>query len=96
MNLIYIYIYIYIYCICISEAVQVKHELSKRRKESTFQDKYRCYNTECVMTTELYRLMKLMSDMFGTQNVQWSANMDKVEISVDTSVATVDPTTLVC
>ena len=48
------------------------------------------------MTTELYRLMKLMSDMFGTQNVQWSANMDKVEISVDTSVATVDPTTLVC
>ena len=40
--------------------------------------------------------MKLMSDMFGTQNVQWSTNMDKVEISVDTSVATVDPTTLVC
>ena len=53
-------------------------------------------NTECVMTAEFYRLMKLMSDMFGTQNVQWSTNLDKVEISVDTSVATVDPRTLVC
>ena len=40
--------------------------------------------------------MKLMSDMFGTQNVQWSTNLDKVEISVDTSVATVDPSTLLC
>ena len=28
------------YCVCISEAVQVKHELSKRRKDTSFQEKY--------------------------------------------------------
>lgn len=44
----------------------------------------------------LFRLLKLMREMFGPHNVNWSKEKeDHIEISVDSNLALLDPSTLV-
>ena len=53
------------------------------------------YITVCVRVC-VHRAMKLMKEMYGSQHVKWYQDTsDKIEITVDNSVATVDTTTLV-
>ena len=46
--------------------------------------------------THTHRLLKLMREMFGPQNVNWShEDQEKIEICVDSNKALLDPTTMV-
>ena len=43
-----------------------------------------------------HRLLKLMREMFGPQNANWSReDQEKIEICVDSNTALLDPATLV-
>ena len=46
--------------------------------------------------THTHRLLKLMREMFGPQNANWSReDQEKIEICVDSNTALLDPATLV-
>lgn len=60
--------------------VAVKEEGSRRKRESSFPD----------------RLLKLMREMFGVENVNWSREEEeKIEIIVDSNLAVLNTGTLV-
>ena len=45
----------------------------------------------------LYRVLKLMREMFGPQHVNWwSGDQQKIAIKADQSIAILDPQSLVC
>lgn len=51
---------------------------------------------QLVITKGVGRLLKLMREMFGPQNVNWSKEEgSKIEIVVDAAKAVLDPLTLV-
>ena len=61
-------------------SVAVKEESSRRKRESSFPD----------------RLLKLMREMFGVENVNWSREEEeKIEIIVDSNLAVLNTRTLV-
>jgi cleavage and polyadenylation specificity factor subunit 3 len=59
-------------------AANVKEEKSKQLNETSFKEK----------------LMKHLSNMFGSCNVNWSSKLDKIEVTIDSTTATLDPNTL--
>ena len=61
-------------------SVAVKEESGRRKRESSFPD----------------RLLKLMREMFGVENVNWSREEEeKIEIIVDSNLAVLNTRTLV-
>ena len=60
-------------------SVTVKEESGRRKRESSFPD----------------RLLKLMREMFGVENVNWSREEEKIEIIVDSNSAVLNTSTLV-
>lgn len=61
-------------------SVAVKEESGRRKRESSFPD----------------RLLKLMREMFGVENVNWSREEEeKIEIIVDSNLAVLNTSTLV-
>jgi hypothetical protein len=61
-------------------SVAVKEESGRRKRDSSFPD----------------RLLKLMREMFGVENVNWSREEEeKIEIIVDSNLAVLNTKTLV-
>ena len=75
----------------------MKSESKKRRRDSSsFSDKLVSPSCAAITHALTHRAVKLMREIYGSHHVEWSHDtQNKIVVTVDSSVATVDTDTLV-